>query len=122
MPRKVVVTTRAIPVAIFRIGNGTRRPLIIAQEAVRARSAFLDFCAKDATGSTREAHGSRDVHPNGGIPMAGEVNRRSFLSSLGVRVGAAVATDGGAIPVVGVAHATAEPKGNIHYEPYRIGH
>ncbi|PYN83165.1 MAG: hypothetical protein DMD87_30475, partial [Candidatus Rokuibacteriota bacterium] len=54
--------------------------------------------------------------------MAGEVNRRSFLSSLGVSVGAAVATAGGAIPVVGVAHAQEKPKGNIPDKPYRIGH
>jgi len=54
--------------------------------------------------------------------MAGEVNRRSFLSSLGVSVGAALATAGGAIPVVGVAHAQDKPKGNIPDKPYRIGH
>src|SRR2546430_2586023 len=60
--------------------------------------------------------------PNGGITMAGEVNRRSFLSSLGVSVGAALATAGGAVPIVGVAHAQDKPKGNIPDKPYRIGH
>ena len=54
--------------------------------------------------------------------MAGEVDRRSFLSSLGVSVGAALATAGGAIPVVGVAHAQDKPKGNIPDKPFKIGH
>src|SRR5258705_12824619 len=54
--------------------------------------------------------------------MAGEVNRRSFLSSLGVSVGAALATAGGAIPIVGVAHAQDKPKGNIPDKPFKIGH
>src|SRR5437016_10636068 len=54
--------------------------------------------------------------------MAGEVNRRSFLNSLGVSVGAALATAGGAIPIVGVAHAQDKPKGNIPDTPFKIGH
>ena len=54
--------------------------------------------------------------------MAGEVNRRSFLNSLGVSVGAALATAGGTIPVVGVAHAQDKPKGNIPDKPFKIGH
>jgi branched-chain amino acid transport system substrate-binding protein len=54
--------------------------------------------------------------------MAGEVDRRSFLSSLGVTAGAALATAGGAIPVVGVAHAQDKPKGNIPDKPFKIGH
>ena len=54
--------------------------------------------------------------------MAGEVDRRNFLSSLGVSVGAALATAGGAIPVVGVAHAQDKPKGNIPDKPFKIGH
>src|SRR3989441_6261496 len=54
--------------------------------------------------------------------MAGEVNRRDFLSTLGVSVGAALASAGAAMPVVGVAHAQDKPKGNIPDKPYRIGH
>jgi len=54
--------------------------------------------------------------------MEGEVNRRNFLGSLGVSVGAALATAGGALPVVGVAHAQDKPKGNIPDKPYKIGH
>src|SRR5437899_4491711 len=54
--------------------------------------------------------------------MAGEVNRRDFLSTLGVSVGAALASAGAALPVVGVAHAQDKPKGNIPDKPYRIGH
>src|SRR5438477_2310824 len=54
--------------------------------------------------------------------MAGEVNRRSFLNSLGVSVGAALATAGGAIPVVGVAHAQDKPKGTSPDKPFKIGH
>jgi len=46
--------------------------------------------------------------------MAGEVNRRDFLNSLGVSVGAALAaTAGAALPVVGVAHAQDKPKGTF---------
>ena len=53
--------------------------------------------------------------------MAGDVNRRDFLSTLGVSVGAAFAA-GGTVPLVGVAHAQDKPKGNIPDKPYRIGH
>src|SRR5436189_5590939 len=61
--------------------------------------------------------------PNGGINMAGEVNRRDFLSTLGVSVGAALtASAGSVIPSVGVAHAQDKPKGNIPDTPYKIGH
>src|SRR5438309_178516 len=52
--------------------------------------------------------------------MAGEVNRRNFLSTLGVSVGAFAAA--GTVPIVGVAHAQDKPKGNIPDKPYRIGH
>jgi len=55
--------------------------------------------------------------------MAGEVNRRDFLSTLGVSVGAALtASAGSVIPSVGVAHAQDKPKGNIPDTPYKIGH
>src|SRR5437879_8798998 len=55
--------------------------------------------------------------------MAAEVNRRDFLNTLGVSVGAALsATAGGALPVVGVAHAQDKPKGNIPDKPFKIGH
>src|SRR5213080_3850377 len=54
--------------------------------------------------------------------MAGEVNRRDFLSTLGVSVGAALASAGAAMPVVGVAHAQDKPKGTIPDKPFRIGH
>src|SRR5207244_3592148 len=53
----------------------------------------------------------------------GEVNRRDFLSTLGVSVGAALtASAGSVIPAVGVAHAQEKPKGNIPDTPYKIGH
>jgi len=54
--------------------------------------------------------------------MAGEVNRRDFLNTLGVSVGAALASAGASLPVVGVAHAQDKPKGTIPDKPYRIGH
>src|SRR5207245_1658003 len=54
--------------------------------------------------------------------MAGEVNRRDFLSTLGVSVGATLASAGATLPVVGVAHAQDKPKGTIPDKPYRIGH
>src|SRR3989475_6658705 len=57
------------------------------------------------------------------LNMAGEVNRRDFLSTLGVSVGAALtASAGSVIPSVGVAHAQEKPKGNIPDTPYKIGH
>src|SRR5438067_12535120 len=51
-----------------------------------------------------------------------EVNRRDFLSGLGVTVGTALAALPGALPSVGVAHAQEKPKGNIPDTPYKIGH
>ena len=55
--------------------------------------------------------------------MAGAVNRRDFLSALGVTVGGALTVAGGAVlPAVGIAHAQDKPKGNIPDHPYRIGH
>ena len=54
--------------------------------------------------------------------MAGEVNRRSFLSSLGVTVGAALAAPSAALPIVGVAQAQEKPKGNIPDTPFKVGH
>src|SRR5947208_4464736 len=54
--------------------------------------------------------------------MAAEVNRRDFLNTLGVSVGAALTSAGAALPVVGVAHAQEKPKGNIPDKPFKIGH
>src|SRR2546426_3602775 len=54
--------------------------------------------------------------------MAGEVNRRDFLSTLGVSVGATLAASAGAVLPVGVAQARDKPKGNIPDTPYKIGH
>ncbi len=54
--------------------------------------------------------------------MAPEVNRRDFLSSLGVTVGAALAAPAAALPVVGIAHAQDKVKGTIPDTPYKIGH
>ena len=54
--------------------------------------------------------------------MAGEVNRRNFLSTLGVTVGASMAALPGALTGVGVAHAQEKPKGKIPDTPYKIGH
>ena len=54
--------------------------------------------------------------------MAAEVNRRDFLNTLGVSVGAALTSAGAALPVVGVAHAQDKPKGNIPDMPFKIGH
>ena len=53
--------------------------------------------------------------------MAGEIDRRDFLRSLGVTVGAMGAA--GSIPLIGMAQAqTPAPKGNIPSTPYKIGH
>ena len=52
--------------------------------------------------------------------MAGEVNRRDFLGTLGVTVGAVGAAIG-SLPIIGVARAQ-QPKGNIPDSPYKIGH
>ena len=55
--------------------------------------------------------------------MAADVNRRDFLSGLGVSVGAALsATAAANLPVVGVAQAQEKPKGNIPDKPFKIGH
>ena len=51
-----------------------------------------------------------------------EVNRRDFLSGLGVTVGTALTAVPGVLPSVGVAHAQDKPKGNIPDTPYKIGH
>jgi len=50
-----------------------------------------------------------------------EVNRRDFLTTLGVSVGASLAALPG-LPSVGVAQAQTAPKGNIPDTPYKIGH
>jgi branched-chain amino acid transport system substrate-binding protein len=52
--------------------------------------------------------------------MAGQIDRRDFLRSLGVTAGVAL-TAGGSIPLIGRAQAQA-PKGNIPSTPYKIGH
>src|SRR5258705_5809189 len=55
-----------------------------------------------------------------GTHMA-EVNRRDFLSGLGLTVGASLAALPG-LPSVGVAHAQSPVKGNIPDAPFKIGH
>jgi branched-chain amino acid transport system substrate-binding protein len=50
-----------------------------------------------------------------------EVNRRDFLTGLGVTVGASLAAVPG-LPTVGIAHAQGTPKGTIPDTPYKIGH
>src|SRR5499426_984023 len=59
-------------------------------------------------------------HPMEGTHMA-EVNRRDFISGLGLTVGASLAALPG-LPSVGVAHAQPKPKGNIPDTPYKIAH
>src|SRR2546430_848719 len=54
--------------------------------------------------------------------MAGEVNRRDFLSTLGVTVGAGLGATVGSLPIVGTAHAQGQPKGNIPDTSFKIGH
>lgn len=54
--------------------------------------------------------------------MATEVNRRDFLTTLGVTVGAGLSATAASLPIVGVAHAQGQPKGNIPDAPYKIGH
>jgi branched-chain amino acid transport system substrate-binding protein len=54
--------------------------------------------------------------------MMKDVSRRSFLSQLGVTVGAGFAAAGTIPAVAGIAHAQTQPKGNIPDKPYRIGH
>lgn len=53
--------------------------------------------------------------------MAGEVNRRDFLSGLGITMGATMAA-AGTPAVAGIAWAQDKPKGNIPDKPFRIGH
>jgi branched-chain amino acid transport system substrate-binding protein len=53
--------------------------------------------------------------------MAGQIDRRDFLRSLGVGVGATLGAAAGSIPLIGMANAQA-PKGNIPSTPYKIGH
>jgi branched-chain amino acid transport system substrate-binding protein len=53
--------------------------------------------------------------------MAAEVNRRDFLSGLGIGVGAALGS-AATVPIVGIAQAQTQPKGNIPDTPYKIGH
>ena len=54
--------------------------------------------------------------------MDGQIDRRDFLRSLGVGVGAAVGA-GASIPLIGMAQAQEfKPKGNIPSTPYKIGH
>ena len=53
--------------------------------------------------------------------MAGQIDRRDFLRSLGVGVGATLGAAAGSIPLIGTANAQA-PKGNIPSTPYKIGH
>src|SRR5262247_371806 len=59
---------------------------------------------------------------DGGAPTMVEVNRRAFLSGLGVTVGTSLAATMGSLPLVGVAHAQPKPKGNIPDTPYKIAH
>src|SRR6202158_6139478 len=54
--------------------------------------------------------------------MAGQIDRRDFLRSLGVGVGATLGAAAAAVPLIGMAQAQEKPKGNIPSTPYRIGH
>jgi branched-chain amino acid transport system substrate-binding protein len=54
--------------------------------------------------------------------MAGQIDRRDFLRSLGVSAGVTLSAAAGSIPLIGVAQAQEKPKGNIPNSPYRIGH
>jgi len=55
--------------------------------------------------------------------MAVQIDRRDFLRSLGVSVGATLGAAAGSIPLIGMAQAqTPAPKGNIPSTPYKIGH
>ncbi len=49
------------------------------------------------------------------------VDRRDFLRTLGVGVGATLGAAAGSIPLIGMARAQA-PKGDIPSTPYKIGH
>jgi branched-chain amino acid transport system substrate-binding protein len=55
--------------------------------------------------------------------MDGQLDRRDFLRSLGVSVGATLGAAAGSIPLIGMAQAQVPaPKGNIPSTPYKIGH
>ena len=54
--------------------------------------------------------------------MAGPINRRDFLRSLGVGTGVTLGAGAGSLPLIGMAQAQEKPKGNIPSTPYRIGH
>jgi len=55
--------------------------------------------------------------------MAGEIDRRDFLRSLGVGTGVAFGAGMASVPLIGMAQAQAPaPKGNIPSTPYKIGH
>ena len=55
--------------------------------------------------------------------MDGQIDRRDFLRSLGIGVGAAVGAGAASIPLIGMAQAQEfKPKGNIPSTPYKIGH
>ena len=46
--------------------------------------------------------------------MAGQIDRRDFLRSLGVGAGVTLGAAAGSIPLIGMAQAQEKPKGNIH--------
>jgi branched-chain amino acid transport system substrate-binding protein len=54
--------------------------------------------------------------------MAGRIDRRDFLRSLGVGTGVTLGAGLGSASLVGTALAQDKPKGNIPSNPYRIGH
>jgi branched-chain amino acid transport system substrate-binding protein len=54
--------------------------------------------------------------------MAGHIDRRDFLRSLGVGTGVTLGAGFGSASLVGTALAQDKPKGNIPSNPYRIGH
>ena len=54
--------------------------------------------------------------------MAAKVDRREFLRSLGVGVGAAVGAGASSFPIIGAAQAQDKPRGTIPSTPFKIGH
>src|SRR5262249_44766743 len=87
------------------------------------RAAILTHGTPRATPRLTARHqDQRSLCPSRRNTMAGEVNRRDFLNTLGVSVGAALTATTGALPIVGVAHAQTKPKGNIPDTPFKIGH
>jgi branched-chain amino acid transport system substrate-binding protein len=56
--------------------------------------------------------------------MAQQVDRRDFLRSLGIGVGATLGGAAAGVPLIGTAQAQMKftPKGNIPSTPYKIGH